>query len=406
MKSIKYITICVITAASFSLIFYKNYSRSAATDGFLGEKIKYNNINNTNQLCKDYLVNNFNDLGYYTYVTDPRTFESDNQNNMIRQFMASRILATESSHDFSFHSMHKKNLDYIFTYWYEELDDLGYIYFNKKSKLGAIGLALRILVFSNYFEEYKGIAKKLVNTILYLQNEDGSLRPWFMKPENNTMDEDYILTFYSGEAILAMVEYYEKTKEPEVLKATIKSQDYYVDKYAVHLKDNYYPAYVPWHSQSLNKLYKITGDRKYADAIFVMNDELLKIQDTGGLFNKDKYLGRFYNDSLKKLGSPHSSSDAVYTEGLAYAYEIAKMVGDEYHMEKYKRAIILGVHNLMSLQYTGEEAAQYPEPKRVLGGIKYNADDPRIRVDTVQHTVDALTKVLEVFTKEDFADIQ
>jgi hypothetical protein len=355
------------------------------------KRIEYNNVN---EAMIEWLKKSFREEGYFQYLYNPQNDEYSTDNNIIRQLMSSRKFAELSPSVGEIEILHRKNLEYIFTNWYKELGDLGYIYFNETSKLGDNAMALRTLVYSPFFDEYSKKAAALFKTIVYSQNDDGSFEPCFIEPKND-YDKDYYLTFYSGEAILGLIEYYEKTKDPEILKTAIKSQDFYVDRYVTHLKENYYPAYVPWHTQCLNKLYKITGNKKYADAIFVMNDELLKIQNTNGKPDK-KYLGRFYNPKYKQYGSPHSSSDGVYTEGLAYAYEIAKMVGDKEHEEKYKKAIILGVHNLMSLQYTEDEANKHPYPERLSGAIRYTADDPRIRIDTVQHTIDAFTKILQV----------
>ncbi len=54
---------------------------------------------------------------------------------MIRQLMASRLLAEMSLEDENLVNLHKKNLEFMFQYWYKEEGDLGYIYYNDKSKL-------------------------------------------------------------------------------------------------------------------------------------------------------------------------------------------------------------------------------------------------------------------------------
>jgi len=300
--------------------------------------------------------------------------------------MASRVLAEISNEDISSQESHQKNIDFILKYWYKEDNNYGYIFYSNKSKLGAIAMALRTFIYSPFFETYKNISVKLANTILYLQDEDGSFDPWYIEPDYE-YDKDYLLTFYSGEAILSLVEFYEKTKNTSYLDAAIKSQNYYIQRYVVDLEENYYPAYVPWHTISLNKLYKITQNETYSDAIFTLNDKLLEIQNTDSNSN---YYGRFYNDSTPQYGSPHSSSDAVYTEGLGYAYELSKIQDDTYHQEKYGNAINISISNLISLQYNSSDY-------RIDGAIKINADDERIRVDTTQHTIDALRKIIDIF---------
>jgi hypothetical protein len=59
----------------------------------------------------------------------------------------------------------------------------------------------------------------------------------------------------------------------------VKLADYYIEKYVENIEENYYPAYVPWHTIALNKLYKINKNKKYSEAIYILNDKLLEIQN-------------------------------------------------------------------------------------------------------------------------------
>ena len=317
---------------------------------------------------------------------------------MIRQFMASRHLAEMSKSNKTLQSLHQKNLDFIFDNWYREDGNIGYIFFDSKSKLGAMAMMLRTLVYSPFFENYEKEAYKLVNCILYMQKPDGSFNAWYIEP-SYSYNEVYLLKFYSGEAILSLVEFYEKTGNETILNQAIFSQDYYIEEYVNNMSKNYYPAYVPWHTQSLNKIYLITGEQKYADAIFILNDELLKIQDTE---NNDT-LGRFFNYTYRNYGKPHSSSDGVYTEGLAYAYETAQIINDEQHIDKYKTALELGARNLIRLQYNESESQSYKSPERLVGALRINNSKTpdisqiNIRIDTTQHAMDAFDKIIKLY---------
>ena len=350
--------------------------------------LSFETVNDSLTLAETWITNNLNDEGYFNYRYDPLSEEYSSKNNMIRQLMASRLLAEMSQENTSLQSLHQKNLDYIFSNWYRENNGTGYIYFDEKSKLGAIAMAVRTLVYSPFFDDYEDEAYRLANCILSLLNDDGSFEPWYIEP-SYSYDKDYLLTFYSGEAILSLVEFYQITNDTTFLKTAIISQNFYVDRYVNQMDDFYYPAYVPWHTQSLNKLYHITENQVYLEAIMTLNDKLLEIQDRD---NTSAFLGRFYNDSTPQYGSPHSSSDAVYIEGLAYAYEIAELVGDEDHIRQYKQAITLGIQNLIGLQYNSSNW-------RINGAIRINADDMELRVDTTQHMADAFRKIIEVFFK-------
>ena len=104
-------------------------------------------------------------------------------------------------------------------------------------------------------------------------------------------------------------------------------------------------------------------------------------------------LGRFYSYSYPEYGSPHSSSDGIYTEGLAYAYEIAKLINDSNYQNKFKTGIILGVYNLINLQYNNSN-------DKTNGAIRYSNDDYRIRIDSTQHAVDSFRKINDIFNGE------
>ena len=160
--------------------------------------------------------------------------------------------------------------------------------------------------------------------------------------------------------------------------------------------NNYYPAFIPWHAQCLNKLYKITGDKKYSDAIFKITDKVLELQDQEGKPYID-FLGRFYNPDTPQYGTPHSASTSVYLEGVAYSYEIAEIVEDFERMYEYKKSIILGTHNLMNLQFKGTDMYYMANPQRVWGAIRVGVESSRIRIDTTGHTIDAFRKIVEVF---------
>jgi len=348
-------------------------------------------VSSANDLGKSWIFRNLRDQGLFVYSLDPMEGKFSGKNNAIRQLMASRVLAQESVKDARLEKGHRGNLDFIFKYWYRENGNISYVFFDNKSKLGANAMLLRTLVYSPFFDEYEDQAQKLAEGILTLQDkETGAFKAWYIAPSYE-YNEDYLLTFYSGEALLALIEYYEKTNDIKWLDAAKLSADFYIDRYVTHLDENYYPAYVPWHTISFNKLYKIVGEQKYADAIFIMNDKLLELQDTTGL------VGRFYNPEYPQYGSPHASSDGVYTEGLAYAYEIAKIVGDKNHTRTYKEAIKIAFNNLEWLQYK-EEVPQFDiDPARYVGALRTKADSLDIRVDTTQHAVDAFSKILEVF---------
>jgi hypothetical protein len=384
--------------------FARGYGEETIADYYMGSTPVFEvdfseeDFADTHRRAQDWLVSAVSPEGQFHYLYYPsRNHYSTSRNNMIRQLMSSRGLAELASEREELLPLHRRNLDYIFEHWYREERDHGFIYFRDKSKLGANATALRALVYSPLFDDYREQALRLAKSIMYLQLDDGSFEPWYKEPGYN-YDRDRLLTFYSGEALLALLEYYNRTGDEMVLAAAMHSQDYYVRRYADELEKNYYPAYVPWHAQSLSALYKISGERRYAEAVFTMTDKLLEIQNRDGA-DDSYYLGRFYNPATPQYGSPHSSSDAVYTEGVAYAYELALELGDKARARRYREALILGLHNLRNLQYRDERMYFVRELPAVDGAMRIHTTNNAVRVDTTQHALDAFSKVAELLEK-------
>ncbi len=327
--------------------------------------------------------------GLFHYQLNPRSGAYSPENNELRQLMASRVLARAASRDAAYHDAHRRNLHFVFSNWYQEEAGRGYIVYEGKSKLGSNAMLLRALVESPFFDEYALQASKTAEGLLYLMREDGSFKAWLKEP-GYAYDEDYLLTFYSGEALLALMEYADKTNDERIITHVQHSADFYVQRYVTEMDVHYYPAYVPWMTMALERLCISTGEQKYSDAIFAMNDKLLEMQDT------TRYVGRFYNPNTPEYGTPHSSSDAVYTEGMIHAWNVARTVGDTERERTYFTAITKALGNLATLQYR-ESVPGYAAPQAMyLGAIRINADTRSVRIDCAQHLIDALEYLLAV----------
>lgn len=339
-----------------------------------------------------WLANNFLESGIFLYSFDPEKNTVPNTSNELRQLMASRVAASESAQSEVMAEIHAENLAYVLENWYLEDENGGFIFYQGKSKLGASAMLLRTLVYSPRYEQYQHQAAKLAEGMRAVQQSDGSFAPWYIEPDY-AYNAEYLMHFYSGEAILALLEYYQKSRDTTALATAEAAVNYYLLKYVDNINDNYHPAYVPWHTMSYHVLYDLTGDERYAQATFVLNDRLLNLLDTTG------YQGRFYKKDLAHEGqeAPHSSSDAVYLEGLLYAYELAVMVEDTERAERYKTAIDLVAGRLIQLQYKSEQAGFKAPLERYLGGIPIREGNPSLRVDTTQHALDAFAKYLELF---------
>lgn len=339
-----------------------------------------------------WLFTNVRPNGLFLYSYDPATGVAPKQNNELRQLLASRILAEEcaQSGNAAICEKHQRNLSFILKHWYREGSEGGYIYFDQKSKLGATATLLRVLVASPDFSEHGAKARALLENIRFLQNPDGSFRVWYIEP-GYAFNAEHLETFYSGETLVALVEYYGKTRDPEALASLDRALEHYLEYYVEKIDENYYSSYVPWLTQALAKYYAFSPEPRYAEAAFVMNDRLLAMQD------RSVFLGRFFNPETPQYGDPHSSSDAVDTEGLAYALELAERTGDAARAMRYREAVRLAVFNLASLQYRSWDPAGSGLSKRYVGALRTEENKTWVRLDTASHTIDALKKILALW---------
>lgn len=356
------------------------------------------NIENTLNLAGNWLLNSQNEDGSMKYKYLPDEDRYPKQNNMIRQFMATLALAElyENTQDNRYKEAYERNLHFnIFHYYYEE-EEFGYIFYNDNAKLGSAAIALMSVLPSEkpIYNEKKIMLK---NFIIFLHNESGRFRTFYIPPE---ADRNH--NFYPGEAMLALMMAYEKEKEPDILDTVDKSFQYY----SGYFRKASNPAFVPWQTMAIYRLYQAQKKTEYADFIFEMNDWLIQIQETSCA--NPNYLGRFYDPSHKEYGPPHSSSTAVYVEGLTYAYSLAKELDDTDKMIAYRNSILLGVRSLLQLQYTEYNKGNVSEENRIKvhGGIRKTVDNPELRIDNTQHTVMALLRVMEIFNEKDIRDFK
>lgn len=368
-----------------------NTESSVLSDQTVDVKELKKTIQDSYAMAEKWFLNSILADHTFVYVYDPVRKTYADSNNAIRQLMASRLLGELATYNPKLITAHANNMRHIFFNWYREQGRIGYIYFNEKASLGASGIALRAIAQSPYAERYAHKANRLVEGIISLMNEDGSFKPFFVEPEEDEKkDDDFLLSYYSGEAILGLLEHYKKFGDLRAFEAAKKAQNFYLNHYVVNLTENYRPFYVPWHTMSLYTLYEIANNDRHIQAIFRLNDELLKIQDT------EKYPGRFCVVGGAKYKRPHSASDGVYTESLAYALEMAKLMDDANREAKYLKAIDLAVKNIVSLQFTDKHSPLFVGDPRVPGGIRIRVKTFKIRIDCVQHTMDAYRKLLQL----------
>jgi hypothetical protein len=142
--------------------------------------------------------------------------------------------------------------------------------------------------------------------------------------------------------------------------------------------------------------YQKTGNAEYREYVYWLADRLIETMlDADTVMRKDER-GRFFNPEHPEWGPPHSSSTGIYTEGLTYAYELARSDGDPRRAARYRSAIFAGARSLLQLQWTEPSAYYLTRADRVVGAFKRTPTDNRHRIDQTGHAANALARVYSV----------
>ena len=259
-------------------------------------------------------------------------------------------------------------------------DEKGFSYLDVdgKRKLGYNGLFMMTLLGLDPSPGRDVLLKSLAAGILHQQKEDGSYNTYFYSDQNTGQD------FYPGEANLALISLYEQTGDKQYRDAVARSFPYYRD----YWRGNRSWAFIPWHSQSLTRLWRSDPRDEYRDFVFEINDMIIEGQQTPEDNNDAEEIGGF--------GGDPGISTASYLEGINDAYALAKEVGDTKRVERYGEVIRLGAEFLMRLQYTGDQRFDRKFlPPHILGGVRQSLGSDRLRVDNNQHAAAALIKSYE-----------
>ena len=89
--------------------------------------------------------------------------------------------------------------------------------------------------------------------------------------------------------------------------------------------------------------------------------------------------------------------------GGEVAYRMAKELGDEVRVERYRKAMARGLRSIMQLQFVDDVDMFYVTDRdKTRGGLRTSVYRAEIRVDNVQHVLMGVLKILEAFGPDDY----
>jgi len=248
-----------------------------------------------------------------------------------------------------------------------------YIEINGNANIAYNAFAIMALINSPDYPDSDKLAEELASAIVGTQQENGSYKIDFIKDDSGGVD------YYPGEAMLALMKFYEKNKDKKYLESVEKAFNYYRN----YWRENKNTAFIPWHSQAYLILYNATENKELADFVFEMNDWII---------DNDQQFKNKYSDYIGGFKERPSNSTASYLEGINDAYALAKEVGDMNHASKYSKSIRAGARFVMQTQYIADNTFYLENSQKAIGGFRQSPINNSQRDDYTQHATLSLIK--------------
>lgn len=246
-------------------------------------------------------------------------------------------------------------------------------------KLG--GNAVAVITLSTYaaiFEtdKYNELISKLANSILSMQEEDGSYYHVLSFPGFERKERDRIV-YYDGEATFALARAYSITHDRRYLEAAEKALDYFIENDYTRFCDH-------WIAYSVNEVTMYDPQEKYLNfGLKNANDNLNK------MFNQDTTFHTF----LELLMAAFELYERIKEKKIYVSYM------QKFNFEAFIRTIYRRAHYMLG-GYLYPEIAMYMKvPSSVVYTFCVRHDSYRIRIDDVQHYIGGYYNFYKHFDK-------
>jgi hypothetical protein len=331
------------------------------------------------------------------------------------------LRAYELTNDEKYLISAKKGLDFIASIS-KEHDCNGekamYVFYNKKAKLGGVGMALiammryRIACGDKSYDEY---IKKYVRHLLSRIYKTGEFFGYYIHPEYNNGEPLIDLTeierretfsfYYPGEALLGLALFVncfdeeEKLKQ-EVLKKSKIALDWIVDERPKIYSDLF--TALPsdaWLMQAIEEWCKNPDFNKENYVSFVLKDAKTMIDK---MYKKDDspyidYEGSFYYEY-----GDYFYPDGSRSEGLIAAYFLAQRLGYKALADIFLKACRKNAQSQMLLFNNEKNNYAHRNPEKSKGAIRFKATRQWVRVDSIQHVACFFFRLF--FAEKSFAE--
>ncbi|MBN2803012.1 MAG: hypothetical protein JXR91_07955 [Deltaproteobacteria bacterium] len=284
-------------------------------------------------------------------------------------------------------------------------------YYNAKLNSVAVTI-LSILKLGDVADisKYKDDLKCMAEELLYMQDKNGHFRQYDVPYDHPYYGAES--TIHAGEFIFALSRLYQYYKDEKFKDACDKSINYYMqqwDRTANNkTEDGIYNeedrvnliGIIPWLATAMEALHKMTGDNRYADLAFKVQDW---IDDEFFWWQNRTQYPDYSGSSFKVHKELPAVNSCQYTEGAAATYAIAKRVNHD--VEKRRKLVVLSMRFCLQLQFDGYDSTFFlPEPKEAMGGYRYTLGHLRVRNDYNYHAMAAIAQGAEYLEPYDYPE--
>ena len=244
-------------------------------------------------------------------------------------------------------------------------------------KLSAAAMAL-IALCEFPEEQFKKIGQettnKLARFLLKMQLDSGDFYDRYYKKLGGFQPKERN-DISQGEALLALVRYYNKNPNVDWLEAAKKAVNKQIELFNKSRKPDF------WTVIALAELYETEPDAKYANAAFDMADEILDHQ-----YVENKYAD--YTGGYDYSRPPRTTDAATMTQALNAVSRVCWLMGKD--CTRYDDAIIRTARFLLWNQYRNENSYFITMPDTALGAFRSGLIDQSIHLDNCRHSILAL----------------
>ena len=329
-----------------------------------------------------WIMNHQEDSGLFPYFFNPELDQSIREQNLNGQLITGHRLALAAKSRPRLRSAQERHALAIHQEWNEtSIKSLG----SSISSIGSLGtqaLFLRMRLSEARLADHLGkdlseLERRIATLSHSLKQAWNSETGFSDYKETSAKESEFNRRFYTPIVALALTEHSHYSKDETSLSVAISAIDWLESSYPSNDERFFNPSHTPWYVEALFKLNSLSPKRELVERIFLLSDQLLKLQATR------EFPGRFWSESSPDYGSPNTLRDAQSTRVLLMALELAVESDDEARIRRYRSGARLALDNLRAHQYNLGSVEAFPNPSSAIGAVRFRYNTPIIRLDSV-----------------------